>query len=274
MNVSIITSLRGSRAGLALVALAVALAMGVWAVGATPATLAQSGSSGQCEEQPFSYKLNANNDNLATVSIPAEVTNRVISSVCIKSGSQNQGPPELITFENSLVGTFPADSAMPCYTATLSSDRRTVTVVRNFDSMTCQGISNIRAYTVEAANPAQGCTPGYWKNHLGAWPPTGYTTGQKVNTVFIGAVPALGDSTLQQALDFRGGSTLAGAQQILLRAGVAALLSAAHPGVAYQFTTAQVIAEVNNALASTDRATILGVAATLDAANNQGCPLS
>ena len=123
----------------------------------------------------------------------------------------------------------------------------------------------------------EGCTPGFWKvpQHHDSWAATGFTTGQTLESVFD--VPdslALDDRTLLEALNFRGGSTIQGAAEILLRASVAAVLNAAHPDVNYPFTVAEVIADVNAALATLDRATILALAAELDAANNAGCPLS
>ena len=122
----------------------------------------------------------------------------------------------------------------------------------------------------------EGCTPGYWKNHTGSWPPTGYSTSQKVVTVFGEAsrYPALGNSTLLAALAFGGGSGNEGAAEILLRAGVAALLNAAHPSVWYPRTPADVVASVNAALASNSRDVMLSLAAQLDADNNLGCPLN
>jgi hypothetical protein len=130
-------------------------------------------------------------------------------------------------------------------------------------------------YLGVAPGDDEGCTPGYWKNHTGSWPPTGYTTGQKVKNVFTSAAAytSLGNSTLLQALDFGGGPGVQGAASILLRAAVAALLNASHPGVDYPQTPAQVIAAVNAALASGDRDTMLALAASLDASNNLGCPL-
>src|SRR5574341_1243873 len=76
--------------------------------------------------------------------------------------------------------------------------------------------------------PAQGCTPGYWKNHLDAWGPTGFSPSQTVASVFgnAAAFPTLANSTLQQGLSFQGGSTLQGAAEILLRASIAAVLNA------------------------------------------------
>jgi hypothetical protein len=118
----------------------------------------------------------------------------------------------------------------------------------------------------------EGCTPGFWKNHPEAW--VGFTPGQTLESVFD--VPnALGLDTvgLQAALDFGGGSGTVGASRILLRAAVAAVLNSASPGVDYPLTTAAVIAQVNAALASADRDTILALATELDTSNNLGCPL-
>lgn len=121
-----------------------------------------------------------------------------------------------------------------------------------------------------------GCTPGYWKNHPGAWMATGYMPTQLVSTVFDCAHP-YANLTLMQALNLRGGSGVDGAKQILLRAAVAALLNAAHPEVGYSCfdnDPAQVIAFVNAALCSNNRRTILDAAYYLDMCNNaQDCPL-
>ena len=57
----------------------------------------------------------------------------------------------------------------------------------------------------------------------------------------------------------------------LARHAVAALLNASNPDVASDFTTAQVIALVQDAVASGDFETAKNL---LAAANEQGCPLS
>jgi len=123
----------------------------------------------------------------------------------------------------------------------------------------------------------EGCTPGFWKvpQHHDSWLATGFAPGDTLESVFD--VPdslGLDGTTLVRALSFRGGAGLDGAAQILLRAAVAAVLNAAHPDVSYEFALADVIADVNAALASGDRATMLSLAAELDLANNAGCPLS
>jgi hypothetical protein len=124
----------------------------------------------------------------------------------------------------------------------------------------------------------QGCTPGYWKNHEASWAATGYTRSQTIASVFGGASAAnyasLGSQSLSAGLSFGGGSTLQGGAQILFRAAIAAVLNAAHPGVNYPLTAAQIIADVNTALATNNRATLIALATTLDNLNNAGCPLN
>jgi hypothetical protein len=123
-----------------------------------------------------------------------------------------------------------------------------------------------------------GCTPGFFKQpqHFDSW--VGFTQSQLVSSVFT--VPAnytlngqnLGSFTLLQALSFKGGNTLSGAAQTLLRAAVAAILNST--AQTYPLTTAQIVAEVNTALASQNRATILAEATRLDQFNNAPCTLS
>jgi hypothetical protein len=84
----------------------------------------------------------------------------------------------------------------------------------------------------------------------------------------------LDNSTLLQALQFGGGPDVTGAAQILLRAAVAALLNSTNSTVDYQLTTAELIAQVNAALATGDRDKILALATKLDQYNNAGCPLN
>jgi uncharacterized repeat protein (TIGR01451 family) len=128
--------------------------------------------------------------------------------------------------------------------------------------------------TVEIVGGAdQGCTPGYWKNHTDAW--EGYDPGQTVESVFdVPDAFGLDNDTLLQALNYGGGPGAKGAAQILLRAAVAALLNAANSDVAYPRTEAEIIADVNAALASNNRSQMLALATELDADNNLGCPLN
>ena len=112
----------------------------------------------------------------------------------------------------------------------------------------------------------QGCTPGYWKNHLSAWGVTGYAPGNDFYTVF--GVNVTGNYTLLAALDLGGGGVNA-----LKRHAVAALLSSAHPSVFYPYSTTEVLAMVKAAILSNSASTIEATKNLLDAANNSGCPL-
>jgi hypothetical protein len=112
----------------------------------------------------------------------------------------------------------------------------------------------------------EGCTPGYWKNHL-TWPAP-YTPDTLVSSVFnLSGYPA--DYTFMQALTY-GGPVKA---QILLRAAVAAALNIANSEVDYALTLAQLQTQVNTALAgsNSDKTTLNGV---IDGYNNAGCPLN
>lgn len=122
----------------------------------------------------------------------------------------------------------------------------------------------------------QGCTPGYWKNHTEAWDPTGFLTSQTVGSVFseAAAFPSIASETLLDALEFKGGPGAQGAARILLRAAVASLLNAAHPDVSFTHSVSAIINDVDDALASGERSTMLALASQLDADNNLGCPLN
>jgi len=119
----------------------------------------------------------------------------------------------------------------------------------------------------------QGCTLGYWKNHLGSW--EGYASNQTLESVFD--VPdslGIDNDTLLTALNYGGGNGVAGGARILLKQAVACLLNAASGGVAFPLSTGDVIAESNAALASLNRDTMIGQGGTFDGLNNLGCPLN
>jgi hypothetical protein len=156
------------------------------------------------------------------------------------------------TFENTAYLTFEDDSVL--------EDSATVEI-------TCSGL--------------YGCTPGFWKVevHWGHWGPTGYLPTDLVNSVFDPSPSSfangIGTATLVEALDFGGGAGVAGGQRILLRAAVASLLNFAHPDVNFGIPdlpgitdAASLIAAVNAALATGDRATMIALAEILDDANN------
>lgn len=144
------------------------------------------------------------------------------------------------------------------------------------DSIFWNGV-NVNLSTVEL----KGCTPGYWKTHSrygpapsDAWPPTTFDPDNLLGGIWSNAaLYHLHSKNLLEALNFRGGPGVNGGAQILLRAAAAALLNAAHPDVSYGRSTASVIADVNAALASQHRSTMLQLADELDQDNNTGCPL-
>lgn len=124
----------------------------------------------------------------------------------------------------------------------------------------------------------EGCTPGYWKNHLSAWSDTGqqapYSPSQTVGSVWAGAsrFPSLADDTLLEALSYKGGSGLEGMARNLLRHSVAALLNASVDGVDYSYWQAVVINQTNTALQGS-RGAMEAKKNKWAAANEKGCPL-
>jgi hypothetical protein len=154
---------------------------------------------------------------------------------------------------------------------------------------TMVGLCAASAMLITPANAVntgnEGCTPGYWKNHPESWQeasraaPNTPLTYDHPSTAFPPFAPTFdldgdGDAdTFLDALNYKGGSGLAGAERILLRAAVAAWLNAAHEGLGYPLRRAEFVAEVNAAIASGDRQTMLELAARLDRLNNLACPL-
>ena len=114
---------------------------------------------------------------------------------------------------------------------------------------------------------------GYIFRAYFALPPMTRPDGTPV-LIDFGLMRAEGSATLHEALNFGGGGGVDGAARNLLRAATASLLNTSHSGVAYPRTTSSVIADTNAALASGDRATMLGLAASIDRDNNLGCPLN
>jgi hypothetical protein len=139
------------------------------------------------------------------------------------------------------------------------------------------------SYTPPPPPPSgKACTPGYWKQsqHFASWIPTTLTTTQLLATQFSNANlyvlkgKSMANYTLLEGLSFKGGSTLAGASEILLRAAIAADLNSRNSNLSYPMTTANVLTSVNAALASGNRDTILSLGVRLDNYNNGSCPLN
>jgi hypothetical protein len=148
-------------------------------------------------------------------------------------------------------------------------------------------IAALAATVLAGAPPAQatnigheGCTPGYWKTHTDNWEEA--SPGQAVSSLYSSARANVASLSLEEALAGGGGSGADGAALILARAAVAAYLNSAHEGVGYPWRRDMVgldgrpalVATVNAAFLSGDRATMLELASRLDADNNLGCTLS
>jgi hypothetical protein len=150
-------------------------------------------------------------------------------------------------------------------------------VNQNPDSMLWElGALRLPLPQQQPTGEATGCSPGYWKNHTDTWTDTAYSPSQTVGSVFSGAsaFPSLASETLLDALQGGGGPGTLGAAKVLLRAAVTALLNAGDSDLNYPLTTAQILSQVNAALTSNGRDTMLTLAGQLDADNNLGCPLS
>ena len=113
----------------------------------------------------------------------------------------------------------------------------------------------------------EGCTPGYWRNHTSSWVGTGYAPGDDFDATF-GVNFFNPNITLLQAVNLGGGGI-----NVLVRHGVAGLLSAASPDVDYAYTVAQVIDIVQGDGAYAGLS-VSARAALLVAANEAGCPIN
>ena len=129
---------------------------------------------------------------------------------------------------------------------------------------------------IEKPPGGEGCTPGFWRQpqHFDQW--TDFTPSDLFDVVFgvditldaYGKVAANANPTLLQAVTAGGGGINA-----LARHAVAALLNSTNPDVDSVFTTAEVIALVQAAVAGGPDA-IQAAHLQLAAANELGCPLS
>lgn len=134
-------------------------------------------------------------------------------------------------------------------------------------------IANARfCYSTPQETGFEGCTLGYWKvkQHHDSWPAP-YNTGSNLQVSFG---PHAFNASFLTALNYKGGPGIDGGKRILLKQAVAALLSATSPNVDYPISAATVTSQVAAALASNDREVMLSLSTTLDAYNNQGCPLN
>lgn len=184
---------------------------------------------------------------------PGDVT---VDSIAILDVEANEPSATVELFDSTLtsLGVFSlpqvGDNGVAVVGLGPTSGVRQMVVVLNGSG----AIDNI-VFTPEDGG-GEGCTPGYWKNHLEDWPPTGLSPADDFDTTF-GVDLFSPDITLQQAVNAKGGGV-----KKLARHGTAALLSALHPDVDYPLTPAEVIAAVQ-----------AGDANTLVAFNELGCQI-
>lgn len=173
-------------------------------------------------------------------------------------------------------GTQTADAGEVVSTGTAGTTR-TPGVTRTVGTTQTPPVTRTVVVTPTVPSGGEGCTPGYWKapQHHDSWVPTGFTTGQSLESVFnVPDAYGVDNVSLLAAMSFNGGPTTTDAAKLLLHHAVAGLLNSAHPSVDYDISTADLIADVNAALATNSRNVMLGLKSLIDAENNSGCPLN
>ena len=122
----------------------------------------------------------------------------------------------------------------------------------------------------------QGCTPGFWKNHLDCW--EGYSPNQRIVDVFGITNPTwkgiFGNDNLLVGLSYGGGPGTYNAGKMLIHHAIAALLNAADSDINYPMSESGIITAVYNALMSFNRYQIISLKNQLDEYNNAGCPIN
>ena len=150
---------------------------------------------------------------------------------------------------------------------------KSVTPIKSVLIDTTNGASQNEGISALKLVNGNGCSHGFFKSHTDAYTAP-YTPTTTLGSVFTGVDASLASKTFADALSFGGGPGVVGAQQNLLRQAVAALLNAVNPSIKYSLSAATVISQVNSALGSGDRGTILAEATLLETYNTLGCPLS
>jgi hypothetical protein len=157
---------------------------------------------------------------------------------------------------------FDCDSTVPgnpVYTQVVSIDFAALALcISNVDVLDVQDLYGVCG---------EGCTPGYWKNHVESWAATGVSRDADFDATF-GTDAFSPDLTLEQVI-----TTQPGVLKNLPYHGVAALLNASSPDVDYFYTPEEVIDMVSYGLNSGDEAEMEAVKNLLALANESNCVL-
>lgn len=135
----------------------------------------------------------------------------------------------------------------------------------------------------------EGCTPGYWKNHLDMWPAPfrwDMTLGEAFDPANEWDDPlhpgrwvyweSFKGYTLLDALNFQGGPGAEGGIRILMRHAVAALLNSRHTGISRFVPDWVMINAVQKYVCRDEpyRPYLIQAAGIFADWNEMGCPLS
>jgi hypothetical protein len=190
------------------------------------------------------------------------------------AGTPNYLPPA--TYANVTGGTltapvsYPLDSSQwPLWDDTSNERAIAVAVLARVTSVTGAPVAKLVSKQwwircLPPPRPAEGCTPGYWKqdHHFDSW--VGHTPAEDFEVVF-GVDASFSPHTLLDALERNGGG-----ENALARHATAALLNISS-GLNYSLGFSELVAAVQNAYAT---GTFEALKDRLDAANNAGCPLN
>jgi hypothetical protein len=261
------------------------LAGAIDSVSATPDSLSiVQGGAGQFSVSidKLSGKVPATTPTLPTVSYCQEWTIHVDgTATCDKTGlftlARGRNYSQVPVGVGEYLGNVKVnvDSGAPCNTVVNLTETFTAQAGSGLDfGAGVLEVNRTVSVTITCAPSASvgGCSHGYWKNHLTEWPAP-YTPNTTLGTVFqLGPFgSALGNVQLTDALEFEGGNSNQEKAQILLRNAVAALLNSAKTEIGYPWNTAEVVRDVNAALASTKDA-MLSLEKQYEAANKLGSP--
>lgn len=214
------------------------------------------------------YNLRITNNSLETVTVYSFSDSSVALSTGCLSLIGKEIPPKGY-LECTIPNYFLSGSAGTSFTNEATAIGRDNE--GNFDSATATAIVKFWWF---------GRTPGFWKTHPESWIsgdtpnvfiqnrfiiPSGFMTGSILDLDKNGNKDRLIDG-----LGYKGGSTLQGAAQILLRAAIAALLNEEYYGNDYPGATspAQLVSQVNSVLATQSRSEYLLWASYYDYWNN------